>query len=97
MSLEDPKGPDLVQTVSGWSNWVGHIHIMCFGPLRDLYGTPGAPKRACFGHKMPFWGPRRSSVGPGGPDVVPTSADWSAWDGLMATIRFGLVSGLYCQ
>ena len=29
------------------------------------------------------------------PDVVPTSADWSAWDGLMATIRFGLVSGLY--
>ena len=36
MSLEDPKGPDLVPTVSGWSSWVGHIHIMCFGPLRDL-------------------------------------------------------------
>ena len=36
MSLEGPKGPDLVPTDSGWSNWVGHIHIMCFGPLRDL-------------------------------------------------------------
>ena len=27
--------------------------------------------------------------------MVPTSADWSAWDGIMATIHVGLVSGLY--
>ena len=34
---------DLGPTATGWSNWVGRIHIMCSGPLRDLYGTPGAP------------------------------------------------------
>ena len=74
-SSEGPKGPDLVSTATGWSNWVGNIHIMCSGPLRDLYGTPGAPKRARFGPKRPFWGPRRSSEGPGGPDLVPTAPD----------------------
>ena len=25
------KESDLVPTVTGWSNWVGHIHIMCPG------------------------------------------------------------------
>ena len=70
MSLEGPKGPDLVQTASGWSNWVGHIHIMCFGPLRDLYGTPGAPRRARFGHEMPFGGP-------GGPQWALEDQMWS--------------------
>ena len=37
------------------------IHIMHFGPLTDLCGTPGAPKRAHFGPKRPFLGPLRSS------------------------------------
>ena len=45
-SWEDPKWPDLVPTVIGWSSWVGHIYIMCSGLLRDLFGTPGTPKRA---------------------------------------------------
>jgi hypothetical protein len=42
------------------------IHIMHFGPLTDLYGTPGAPKRAHFGPKRPFLGPLRSSESLGG-------------------------------
>ena len=45
-SWEGPKWPDLVPTVTCWSNWVGHIYIMCSGLLRDLFGTPGTPKRA---------------------------------------------------
>ena len=49
-----PVGPDLVPTATGWSNWVGCIHIMCLGLLRDLCGTPGAPKGARFGPKGPF-------------------------------------------
>ena len=48
-SLEGPKGPNLVLTVTtGWSKWVGNIYIMCSGPFRDLYGTPGAPRRTYF-------------------------------------------------
>ena len=66
---------------------------MHLGPLTDLYGTPGAPKRARFGPEWPFWGPRRSSDGPGGPDLVPTAPNWSAWAGLMLTTHFYLVSG----
>merc|ERR1712184_112917 len=64
-SSEGPKGLDLVPTATGWSGWVNYIHIMCSGPLWDLYGTPGASKRAHFGPERPFWEPRRSSVGPG--------------------------------
>ena len=44
-----PGGPDLGPSATGWSNWVGRIQIMCSGPLRDLYNTPGAHKRAHFG------------------------------------------------
>ena len=47
--LKRPQGHILVPTVTDWSNWVGNIHIMCSGPLRDIYGTPGAPRRARFG------------------------------------------------
>ena len=70
-SCEGPKGPHLVLTATGWSNWVGNIRIMCSGPLRDFYGTPGAPKKGSFQ-------PQRSSEGPGGPDLVPTAPDWAA-------------------
>ena len=65
---------------------------MHLGPLTDLYGTPGAPKRAHFGPEWPFWGPRRSSEGPGGPDLVPTASHWPVWVGLMVTTHFDLVS-----
>ena len=30
-----------------------------------------------------------------GADLVPTSADWSDWVGIMVTIHFGMVSGLF--
>ena len=68
-SLGSPGGPDLGPSATGWSNWVGRIHIMCSGPFRDHYGTPGAPKRARFGPDRPFWGPRRSLGSPGGPNL----------------------------
>ena len=28
-----PKRPELVPNATGWSNWMGNIHIMCSGPL----------------------------------------------------------------
>ena len=71
------------------------IHIMHFGPLTDLYGTPGAPKRAHFGPKRPFLGPPEVLGEPGGPDLVPTTADWSNTIGHMASTHFGLVSALF--
>ena len=75
---EQPLGPKLVPTATGWSNWVGCIiHIMGFGPLRDLQSTPGAPKKARFDPKGPFGGPRTSSESPGEPDLVPTATGWS--------------------
>ena len=39
--MASPGGPDLGPTATGWFNWVGRIHIMCSGPIRDHYGTPG--------------------------------------------------------
>ena len=73
--------------------WVRRIHIMHLGPLTDHYGTPGAPKRAHFEPEWPFWGPRRSSEGPGGPDLVPTALKWSDGVKLMVTTHFDLISG----
>ena len=63
-----PSGSDLVRAATGWSNLVGRIQIMCSGPLRDHYGTPGAPKRARFGPERPFWGPRTAPGARIGPD-----------------------------
>ena len=42
---------------------------------------------------MALLGARRSSDGPGGPDLVPTAPDWPVWAGLMVTTHFDLVSG----
>merc|ERR1711951_28488 len=67
------------QNTSTQCAWVVRIHIMCLGPIRDLYGTPRAPKRARFGLERPFWGPLAA---PGGlilaqvPLVGPTG--WAA-------------------
>ena len=55
------------------------------------FWAPGGPKRARFGPKCPFWGPRWSSEGPGGPNLILTAPDWSAWAGLMLTTHFDLV------
>ena len=54
---------------------------MRLGPLTDLYGTPGAPKRARFGPERPFWGPGGPHGAPGGqiwcqlPPIVPPGLD----------------------
>merc|ERR1711911_466868 len=74
---ESPGGPVFGPTVTGWSNRMTRIHIMCLGPYTDLSGTPGAPKRARLGLEMPFWGPRRASECPGGPVFGPTVTGWS--------------------
>ena len=74
-------GPAGVQNTSTQCAWVGRIHIMRLGPLTDLYGTPGAPKRARFGPKRPFWGPGGPHGAPGGqiwcqlPPIVPPGLD----------------------
>ena len=88
-SLGSPGGPDLGPSATGWSNWVGRIHIMCLGPLRDLYSTPGAPKRARFGPESPFWGPRRSLGSHGGPNLGPSATGWSNWVGRIHTMCLG--------
>ena len=75
--MASPGGPDLGPTATGWSNWVGCIHIMCLGPLRELYGTPGAPKRAHFSPEGPLLWPRMSSDSPGETNLVPTGVPTS--------------------
>merc|ERR1711989_42612 len=65
-SLGSPGGPNLGPSATGWSNWVGRIHIMCSGPFRDHYGTPGAPKRAVLAQIGPFGGPGDPWAAPGG-------------------------------
>ena len=64
-----------------------------FDLVSGPFWAPGGPNRARFGPKCPFWVPRRSSEGPGRPDLVPTAPDWSAWVGLMPTTHFDLVLG----
>ena len=81
-------GPNGVQNTSTQCAWMGHIHIMHLGPLADLYGTPGAPKRARFSPERAFWGP-------GGQDLVPTAPDWIVYVELMVTTHFDLVSGSF--
>ena len=81
--LGQPRGPDLIPNATGWSNWVGRIHIMCSGPFRDHYGTPGAPKRAVLAQIGPFGDPGGPWAAPGGliwaqvPLVGPTG--WAAF------------------
>ena len=98
-SSEGPKGPDLVPTATGWSDWVNYIHIMCSGPLWDLYGTPGASKRAHFGPERPFWWPQRSSVSPGngrdGPNGVRNTSTQCVWVGRIHIMHLGPLTDLY--
>ena len=46
-----------------------------------------------YSPERPFWGPWRSSVGPRGPDLVPTLLNWLVCVGLMVITHFGLVLG----
>ena len=72
---EQPLGSDFVQATTSWSNWVSTTGYAtsrpcAWAPLRDIYGTPGAPKRARFGPKSPF-------EGPGGSQAAPAGLIWS--------------------
>ena len=83
------------QNTSTQCAWVVRIHIMCLGPLRDLYGTPRAPKRARFGTDRPFWGPRRALGSPGGPYFGPSATGWSNWVGHIHIMCLGPLRDLY--
>ena len=98
-AIGSPSNPKWIEH---WLNMVEHCtsHLggwvwALFAPKKWLYGTPGAPKRARFGPKRPFFGPPEVLRGPGGPDLVPTTADWSSGIGHMVTTHFGLVSALF--
>ena len=90
LARASPDRPTGIQNTSTHCAWVGHIHIMRFGPLTDLYGTPGAPKRARFGPKRPFLGPRRSSEGPRRTDLKMNAPDWPVFVGFMVTTHVDL-------
>ena len=64
------------------------FHAVCFGPSRDLYGTP--PLSA---QKGPF-GPSREIRMPERPDLNPIATDWSDWVDLMVSTHFDLVLGI---
>ena len=93
--LGGPGGPDLVPTAADWSNRIGYMFTTHFGLISALFWAPWGPKRASFGPKCPFWGPQRAKEGPGGPNLVPTATDCSAWVKLMVSTHFGLVSSLF--
>ena len=69
-----PLGPELVPTATGWSNWMGCIHTMCLGPLKDLYG----PQKGSFWPQKALLGAPEVLEGPWGPDLVPTAPHWPA-------------------
>ena len=75
--------PDLVPIAIDWSNWVGVMVTTHFGLVLGLFLAPRGPKRSRFGPKCLFWGSWMDLEGPRGPDLVPTSSDWSAWAGII--------------
>ena len=65
--LPPPKMPLCLR--DQFKPWIGLFCLMVLlGPPKGLVSAPRGPKR-------PFWGPRRSSEGPRGPDLVPTALD----------------------
>ena len=63
---DSQDGPTGIHKTSTQCIWVVLIHIMCLGPLMDLYGTPGPPKGPVLAPKCPFGGPRGTRRAPGG-------------------------------
>ena len=70
-----PGGADLVPTAPDCTAWVGLMATTHFDLVSGPFWAPRGPNRARFGPKHPFWGLRRSSEGPGGPDLVPTASN----------------------
>ena len=61
--LEGPKGPDLIPTVTDWSDWDGIMVTTHFGPVAGLSWAPRDTKKARFGSKCllgPKKGPNRA-------------------------------------
>ena len=61
------------------------------GPLWHSWG----PKKGSFWPQKALFGPPEVLGEPGGPDLVPTTADWSNAIGHMVTTHFGLVLALF--
>merc|ERR1712218_236398 len=55
-------GPNCIKNTSTQCAWVGRIHIMHLGPLKDLYG----PQKGSFWLQKALLGALRSSEGRGG-------------------------------
>ena len=85
----------MVPTAADWSNRIGYMFTTHFGLISALFWAPWGPERASFGPKCPFWRLQRFKEGPGGPNLVPTATDCSAWVKLMVSTHFGLVSSLF--
>ena len=80
-----------------------HLHTVCLGgthphhalwplngPLRHSWG----PQKGSFWPQKALFGPPEIFGGPGGPDLVPTAADWSNRISHMVTTHFGLLTAL---
>ena len=80
--LGGPGEADLIPTTPHWPAWVGFMVTTHFDLVSGLFWAHRGPKRARFGPKCPFWGPRRA---PGDqiwsqlPRIDPPGLDsWSA-------------------
>ena len=67
-------GPNCIKNTSTQCAWVGRIHIMHLGPLKDLYG----PQKGSFWLQKALLGAPEVLGGPWGPDLVPTAPHWPA-------------------
>ena len=81
---------NLRQTASDWSDWVGIMVTTTFGLVSGLPGLSGPQKGPVLAPKGPLGAPE----GLGGPDLVPTAADWSDWVGIMVTTLWSCIEPL---
>ena len=51
--LEGPKGPDLIPTVTDWSDWDGIMVKTYFDLVSGVFWATRVPKRAFFASKRP--------------------------------------------
>ena len=81
-----------------------HFHTVCLGrthPYHALWPLNGplwhfwGPRKGSFWPQKALFGPPEVLGEPGGPDLVPTTADWSNAIGHMVTTHFGLVLALF--
>ena len=89
MAPSEPwEQPNCIKNTSTQCAWVGRIHIMHLGPLKDLYG----PQKGSFWLQKALLGAPEVLGGPWRPDLVPTAPHWPLVR-LMVKTHFDLISG----